>query len=92
MALKEQQKIDEVAARLNKGMDVYNEKLKEIVEKDILIASLQKQLGKRPQVERRSVAQIIASLAQPPSTKPIIEIPRTPRTPKYYTHDELKGK
>ena len=36
------------------------------------------------------MAQIIASLAHPPSTEPIIEIPRTPRTPKYYTHDELK--
>ena len=71
-------------------MDAYNQKLKKIVDKDILIANLQKQLGKRPQVERRPVAQIVASLALPPSTKPIIEIPRTPRTLEYYTHNDLK--
>ena len=46
MALKENQKLDEVTARLDKAMDAYNQKLKEIAEKDILIASLQKQLGK----------------------------------------------
>ena len=37
-------------------MDAYNQKLKEILDKDILIANLQKQLGKRPQVERIPVA------------------------------------
>ena len=71
-------------------MDGYNEKLREIAEKDILIANLQKQLGKRPQVERRPLAQIVASRAHPPSTKPIVEIPGIPRTPKYYTPKELK--
>ena len=71
-------------------MDAYNQKLKEIVEKDILIASLQKQLGKRPQVQRRLVAKIATSPAHPPSTEPIVEIPGTPRNPAYYTHDDLK--
>ena len=71
-------------------MDPYNQKLKEIVDKDILIANLQKQLGKRPQVEMRPVVQIVASLAHPHSNEPIIEIPGTPRTPEYYTHDDLK--
>ena len=71
-------------------MDAYNQKLKEIANKDILIASLQKQLGKRPQVDRRLVAQITTSPTHPPSTKPIIEILGTPRNPEYYTHDDLK--
>ena len=48
MALKEKKKLDEVTARLDKAMDGYNEKLREIAEKDIFIANLQKQLGKRP--------------------------------------------
>ena len=71
-------------------MDAYNQKLKEIVDKDILIANLQKQLGKRPQVERIPVAQIAPSPTHTPSTEPIIEIPRTPRSPEYYTQDDLK--
>ena len=71
-------------------MDAYNQKLKEIVDKDILIANLQKQLGKRPQVERIPVAQIAASPAHTPSTEPIVEIPRTPRSPEYYTQDDFK--
>ena len=49
-------------------MDAYNEELREIVEKYILIANLQKQLGKRPQVERRPVAQIATSPPHPPPT------------------------
>ena len=71
-------------------MDEYNQKLKEIVDKDIPIANLQKQLRKRPQVERRLVAQIAASPTHPPSTEPIIEILGTPRTLEYYTNDDLK--
>ena len=90
VALKEQQKLDKVTTRLNKAMDAYNEKLKEIEEKDILIASLQKQLGKRPQIDKRLVAQIVAYPTHPPSINPIIEIPGTPRTSKYYTHEDLK--
>ena len=66
-------------------MDAYNQKLNKIVDKDILIANLQKQLEKRPQVERIPVAQIAASPAHTPSTKPIIEIPRTPKSPEYYS-------
>ena len=72
VALKEQQKLDEVTTRLDKAMDAYNEKLKEIVEKDILIANLQKQLGKIPQVERRLVAQIFDSPIHPPSIELIV--------------------
>ena len=83
VALKEHKKLEEVTARLDKEMDAYNQKLKKIVDRDILIANLQKQLGKRPQVERRPVAQIAASPAHPPSTEPIVEIPRTPRSPAY---------
>ena len=71
-------------------MDAYNQKLKEIVDKDILIANLQKQLGKRPQIDKRLVAQIVASPAHLPSTEPIIQILGTPRTLEYYTHEELK--
>ena len=71
-------------------MDAYNQKLKEIVDKDILIANMQKQLGKKPQVERTLVAQIATSPTHPPSTKPIVEIPGTPRSLTYYTHDDLK--
>ena len=56
VALKEQKKLEEVIARLDKAMDAYNQKLKEIADKDILIANLQKQLGKRPQVEVRPMA------------------------------------
>ena len=87
VALKEQKKLEEV---LDKAMDAYNQKLKEIVDKDILIVNLQKQLGKRLEVERRPVAQIFVSSTHPPSTKPIVEIPGTPRSPTYYTHDDLK--
>ena len=83
-------KLEEVTTRLDKAKGAYNQKLKEIVDKDILIVNLQKQLRKRPLVERRSVAQITASPTHPPSTEPIIEILRTPRTPEYYTHDDLK--
>ena len=71
VALKEQKKLEEVTARLDKAMDAYNQKLKEIVDKDILIANLQKQLGKRPQVERRVVAQIATSPAHPLLLKPL---------------------
>ena len=71
MALKEQQKLDEVTTRLDKAMDGYNEKLREIAEKDILIANLKKQLGKRPQVGRRLVAQIIASPTHPLLLSPL---------------------
>ena len=60
------------------------------MDKDILIANLQKQLGKRQQVERRLVAQIAASPTHPPSTEDIVEIPMTLRSPEYYTHDDLK--
>ena len=56
MPIKEKKKLDEVIAILDKEMDGYNEKLREIAEKDILIANLQKQLGKRPQVDRRPMA------------------------------------
>ena len=56
VALKEQKKLEEVTARLDKAMDAYNQNLKEIVDKDILIANLQKKLGKRPQVKRIPVA------------------------------------
>ena len=90
VALKEQKKLEGVTARLDKGMDAYNQNLKEIVDKDILIANPQKQLGKRPQVERSLVAQIVSSPAHPPSTEPIVEILGTPRSPIYYTHDDLK--
>ena len=48
MAIKEKEKLDEVIARLDNKIDAYNEKLIEITERDVLIASLQKQLGKRP--------------------------------------------
>ena len=41
-------------------------------------------------MERRPVAQIVASLAYLLSNEPIIEIPGTLRTPEYYTHDDLK--
>ena len=71
-------------------MDAHNKKLRKIVEKDILIVNLQRQLGKKPLVERRLVAQIVASPTHPPSTQPIVEIPGTPRTLEYYTHEELK--
>ena len=56
VAFKEHKKLEEVTARLDKTMDAYNQMLKEIVDKDILLANLQKQLGKRPQVERIPVA------------------------------------
>ena len=36
------------------------------------------------------MAQITTSLAHPPPIGPFVEIPGTPRTPKYYTHEELK--
>ena len=36
------------------------------------------------------MAQIAGPLAHPPPIVPIVEILGTPRTPKYYTHDELK--
>ena len=36
------------------------------------------------------MAQIVASPTHPSSTKPIVEIPGTPRTPEYYTPEELK--
>ena len=36
------------------------------------------------------MAQITTSPTHPPPTRPIIEIPGTPRTPEYYTHEELK--
>ena len=90
MEIKEKHKLDDVIARLDKEIDAYNEKLRELAERDILIAILQKQLGKWPQTSKRPVAQIVAFPTHPPSTKPIIEILGTPRTLEYYTHDELK--
>ena len=36
------------------------------------------------------MTQIATSPTHPPSIEPIIEIPGTPRTPEYYTHDDLK--
>ena len=36
------------------------------------------------------MAQIATTLAHPSCTEPIVEIPRTLRTPKYYTPEEMK--
>ena len=71
VALKEKKKLEEVSTRLDKAMDAYNQKLKEIVNKDILIANLQKPLGKRPQVERTPVAQIATSPTPPLLLNPL---------------------
>ena len=40
VVLKEKKKLEEVTARLDKAIDAYNQKLKEIVDKDILISNL----------------------------------------------------
>ena len=42
VAIKEKQKLHDVITRLDKAIDAYNEKLKELAERDVLIASLKK--------------------------------------------------
>ena len=66
-------------------------KMKEIDERDRLISRLKKQLGKRAVRGSSSQAMITSSLAPTtPSTRPIIEVPNTPRSPKFYTNEELE--
>ena len=71
-------------------LEAYNEKIKEIDERDRLISRLKKQLGKRAVRDVSSHAMISSAPAPSPSIGPIIEVPRTPKSPKFYTNEELE--
>ena len=90
VVVKEKKKIDEVNIRLEEALKAYEEKRKEVNERDNLIWKLRKQLRKRVEVRRPQRALIAASPTLAPLNGPMIEILGTPGSPKYYTNEELE--
>ena len=76
--------------RLENDLEAYNEKVREIDERDRIMSRLKKQLGKRVARDVCSHAMIPLSLTTSPSTGPIIEVSSIPRSPKFYTNEELE--
>ena len=90
VAIIEKEKLDEVYLRIEEAIKSHEEKRKEVNERDNLIWKLRKQLGKMAKIQRQQRAPITSSRAPAPLSGPIIEIPGTPRSPEYYTNEELE--